>query len=85
MAIEKSFKRAALFGVLGALIALIVSALICGFLPGMKQFPLFKVRPLTLNLIIIVIQLHLNLFVLVGFVAGWAYCLFRGGLKKGDS
>ena len=84
MAVEKSFKRATLFGVLGALIALILSALICGFFPGVEQFPLFKVRPLTLNLIIIVIQLHLNLFVLIGFVAGWAYCLFRGGPKKGE-
>ncbi len=84
MAVEKSFKRAALFGVLGALIFLIVSAMLCAFFPSFKQFPLFRVRPLSLDLIIIALYVRLNLFVLIGFVAGWAYCLFRGSPRKTD-
>ena len=78
MAVEKSFKRAALFGVLGALIFLVVAALLCGFFPGLKQFSLFETQQLKFDLVLIAVTVRINLFVVIGFITGWAYCLFRG-------
>ena len=75
---ERSFKRAALFGCLGALIFLVIGVILCEVFPSLKQFVLFKTQNLTADLIVIAITVRFNLFVVIGFIAGWAYCLFRG-------
>lgn len=75
---ERSFKRAALFGVLGALIFLVVNFTLCELWGGLKNFVLFKVQEISLDLIAIAIQIRFTLFILIGFILGWAYCLFRG-------
>lgn len=75
---ERSFRRAALFGVLGALVFLVVNFTLCELWGGLKSFVLFKVQEISLDLIVIAIQVRFTLFVLIGFILGWAYCLFRG-------
>lgn len=75
---EYSFKRAALFGVLGALIFLVVGVILCEVFESLKNFVLFAKQELNLDLIVIAIQIRFTLFVVIGFIAGWAYCLFKG-------
>lgn len=75
---EHSFKRAALFGVLGALIFLVIGIVLCEFWGGLRDTVLFGIHPLHLDLRAIEITVNINLFVIIGFLLGWAYCLFRG-------
>ena len=75
---ERSFKRAALFGILGALIFLVIGVILCATFKSLNEFVLFKTRNLTADLIVIAITIRFNLFVVIGFIVGWAYCLFRG-------
>ena len=74
---EHSFKRAALFGVLGALVAFLVGKILVQFAPGLKGSVLFETERIDLDLYLIGIQLRINLFVVAGFIAGWAFFLFR--------
>lgn len=76
---EHSFKRAALFGILGALIFFIIGLILCGIFDGLKGFVLFKTQDLMeADLAILAIKIRFNPFVVIGFILGWAYCLFRG-------
>jgi hypothetical protein len=82
---EKSFRRAALFGVLGSLVFYIVAALIVHFFPSLKRTLLFRTDTLQFDLVLISVSVRLSLFVIIGFAAGWAFCLFRragGGVKR---
>jgi hypothetical protein len=75
---ERSFRRAVLFGILGALVFLVLGILLCAIFEGLKTFVLFETREVTIDLIVIAVTLRYNAFVIIGFIVGWAYCLFRG-------
>jgi len=77
--VEHSFKRAALFGVLGALIFFVIGAILCAVFKSLNEFVLFKTQDLLkVNLILLDITIRFNLFMIVGFILGWGYCLLRG-------
>ena len=75
---EKSFRRAALFGVLGALVFLVIALVLVGIFPGLKKTLLFRTDHINFDLVVIAIRVRISLFVIIGFVAGWAFCLFKG-------
>lgn len=76
---ERSFKRAALFGVLGALIFFVLARVWITFFPGSRGFFLFDSDKIQFDLYLIAVQVRINLFMVLGFIAGWAFCLFRKG------
>jgi hypothetical protein len=78
------FQASGLVWSAGPLIFLVIGVLLCEVFGGLKVFVLFRRQPLSADLIVIAVQLRFNLFVLIGFVIGWAFCLFRGG-KRGFS
>ncbi len=69
-------KRAFLFGILGALVFWILGVILAAFSSGFKSSFLFSTEDIKLDLHIIAVIFRVNLFVAIGFVAGWAYCLF---------
>ena len=75
---ERSFRRAALFGILGALIFLVVGVLLCEVFKDLKGSPVFRTHALNLDLLAVAVQIRINLFVVIGFIVGWGYCLCRG-------
>ena len=81
---ERSFRRATLFGVLGALVFLVIGVILCAAFKSLNEFVLFKTQNLTADLIVVAITIRFNLFVVIGFVLGWAYCLFRGDPPRGE-
>ena len=85
---EKSFRRAALFGVLGALVFYVIAAITIHFGPSLKKTLVFRTDTLSFDLVLISVSVRISLFVIIGFIAGWAYCLFRKpgrGVKRGVS
>jgi hypothetical protein len=74
---ERSFKRAVLFGVLGALVFMVLGAVLVHFIPVLKDTLVFRSDFIKLNLHLVAIHIRINLFVLIGFIVGWAVCLFR--------
>lgn len=82
---ERSFKRAALFGVLGALVFLVVALVLVGLFPALGKTLLFRTDYLNFDLVVVAIRVRISLFVIIGFVAGWAFCLFKGGGRRGSS
>jgi len=79
---ERSFRRALLFGGLGALVFLIVSMVLVHFAPRLKDTLLFKTDTLRFDLVVIAVHVRISLFVIIGFAVGWAYCLFRGAPRR---
>ncbi|MFT5474399.1 MAG: hypothetical protein ACI856_002737 [Kiritimatiellia bacterium] len=74
---ERSFKRCSLFGILGALSFYLVGAILIHFFATLKKWVFFRTDAVEFELLFINIQLRLNLFVVLGFIVGWAFCLFR--------
>ena len=70
-----------MFGVLGALLFLVLGAVLGEFFSSLKGTVLFKTQSLKLDLIVVAIHIRITLFVVLGFIVGWAYCLFRGGKR----
>jgi len=75
---ERSFRRATLFGVLGALVFLVLGVILREVFHGLKTSTMFRIHTLRLDLLVIAIHIRVTLFVVVGFIVGWAYCLFKG-------
>ena len=75
---EHSFKRAILFGILGALIFLIVGFVLTVVFPSLEDTFLFKVYEADLDVKAVAFQIRFTVFVIIGFTAGWGHCLFRG-------
>lgn len=73
----RSFKRAALFGVLGALIFLVTGVVLVAIFPRLGSTLVFETRPVTIDLQVIEVKFLFNLFVVIGFAVGWAVCLLR--------
>jgi hypothetical protein len=73
---RRSFKRAFLFGILGALIFLVINGIVIALWKGGRNFFLFKVSEMPVDLFFIKIIFRFNLFILIGFILGWAYYLF---------
>lgn len=74
---ERSLKRASLFGILGALVFGVLAAVLVHFFPSLKNTVVFRTDVIKLDLHLIAIHIRISLFVLIGFVTGWAFCLFR--------
>jgi len=76
---ERSFKRAALFGILGSLMFYVFGKILTQFFPGWRDALLFESDRINFDLHLIAIQIRISLFVVIGFISGWAFCLFRRG------
>jgi len=74
---RRSFKRAALFGILGALVFLVVGAILCGVFPPLEKFVLFKKQELKADFIVVAVYVRFTLFVVIGFIVGWGYYLLE--------
>jgi len=74
---ERSLKRAVLFGFLGALIFLVLGAVLVHFVPALKNTLVFRTNFIKFDLYLVRIHVRSNLFVVIGFIVGWAVCLFR--------
>jgi hypothetical protein len=73
---RRSFKRAFLFGILGALIFLVINGIVIAIITSARNFFLFKVYEIPVDLFLLKIIFKFNLFIVIGFIAGWAYYLF---------
>jgi len=71
-----------LFGILGSLVVFVLARIVVHFAPALKDTLLFRTQPVNLDLHVVGIQLRINLLIVIGFIAGMAYCLFRGTRQK---
>lgn len=76
---DKSFRRATMFGVLGALVFMVAGVLLCALIPSLQGFVLFHTHDLKFDLVVVALLVRINLFVIIGFITGWAFFLLRGG------
>jgi len=74
---ERSIRRAVLFGLLGALVFFVLGRVLWQVFPALKDTVFFRTEQINFDLYLIAIQFRINLFVVTGFIAGWAFCLFR--------
>ena len=74
---ERNFKHCTLFGILGALSFYLVGAVLIHFFRNLKHVIFFRTDSIEFELLFINVALRMNLFVILGFIVGWAFCLFR--------
>ena len=79
---RRSFKRAALFGIFGALLFLLIGAILCGIFPGLKKWGLFKRQELPADLIVIAVTFRYTIFVIIGFIGGLGYYLLEDRITR---
>ncbi len=74
---EHSFRRCTLFGILGALSFYLTGAVLTHFFKELRRWIFFRTDSIEFELLFINVELRMNLFVILGFIMGWAFCLFR--------
>lgn len=83
---EKNLKVSVWFGILGALVFFVLDRILLEFFPSLKDIFLFRTEKVSCDVYFFVGHFRVNLFVLIGFILGMAFYLFRmgkgGGGKK---
>ncbi|MCX7590439.1 MAG: hypothetical protein N2255_02310 [Kiritimatiellae bacterium] len=80
---ERSLKVATWFGILGALVFFVIQRILIEFLPSLKDTFVFRTEKVPCDVYFFYGHFRVNLFVVLGFIAGMAFHLFRGGSGGG--